>query len=157
MARPPGSSDKDEKAPMKWVTGEQVKVDRVACPWLIRTFIGPDTEFLFAPAADAPVTAEREGAVPYDVPNVEFGHRRATGVVPWQTKSGRSRASGTSPSRRCSRTTPPKGRPFVTEKDARDWMIGSSVLGDGSFGSAKSRVVWRRTEILNGLCPFVSF
>jgi hypothetical protein len=59
---------------MKWITRERVKVDRVACPWLIRTFIDPDAVFLFVPAADVLATAEREGAVPYDVPNVEFGH-----------------------------------------------------------------------------------
>jgi len=59
---------------MKWITRERVKVDRVACPWLIRKFTDPDAEFLFVPAADVLATAEREGAVPYDVPNVEFGH-----------------------------------------------------------------------------------
>lgn len=51
-----------------------MKVDRVACPWLIRKFIDPDAEFLFVPAADVLATAEREGAIPYDVPNVELGH-----------------------------------------------------------------------------------
>lgn len=46
----------------------------MACPWLIRKFIDPDAEFLFVPAADVLATAEREGAIPYDVPNVELGH-----------------------------------------------------------------------------------
>jgi hypothetical protein len=59
---------------MKWITRERVKVDRVACPWLIRKFIDPHAEFLFVPAEDVLKIAERERAVPYDVPNVEFGH-----------------------------------------------------------------------------------
>ena len=59
---------------MKWITRERVKVDRVACPWLIRKFIDPKAEFLFVSADDVLKVAEQEGAVPYDVPNVEFGH-----------------------------------------------------------------------------------
>jgi hypothetical protein len=59
---------------MKWVTRERVKVDRVACPWLIRRFIDPQAEFLFVPADQVLAVAGREGAVPFDVPGVEFGH-----------------------------------------------------------------------------------
>jgi len=59
---------------MKWVTRERVKVDRVACPWLIRKFIDPAAEFAFVPAADVKEFAKREGAIPFDVPDVEFGH-----------------------------------------------------------------------------------
>ncbi len=59
---------------MKWVTRERVKVDRVACPWLIRKFIDPVAEFLFVPADQVMVVARRDGAIPYDVPGVEFGH-----------------------------------------------------------------------------------
>jgi hypothetical protein len=59
---------------MKWITRENAKVDRVACPWLIRRFIDRDAEFLFVPAAEVMATAEREGATPYDVPGVELGH-----------------------------------------------------------------------------------
>jgi len=59
---------------MKWVTREKVKVDRVACPWLIRKFIGPQAEFLFVPAEQVMDVAQREGATPYDVKGVEFGH-----------------------------------------------------------------------------------
>jgi hypothetical protein len=59
---------------MKWVTRERVKVDRVACPWLIRKFIDPHAEFLFVPAERVMETATRENAIPYDVPGVEFGH-----------------------------------------------------------------------------------
>jgi len=59
---------------MKWITREGVKVDRVACPWLIQRFIDPEAEFLFAPAAEVRDRAEREGATPYDIPDVELGH-----------------------------------------------------------------------------------
>ena len=52
---------------MKWITRERVKVDRVACPWLIRRFIDPEAEFLFVPADRVAETAEREAATPYDV------------------------------------------------------------------------------------------
>jgi hypothetical protein len=59
---------------MKWVTRERVKVDRVACPWLIRKFIDSQAEFLFVPPENVMAVAEREGAVPFDVQGVEFGH-----------------------------------------------------------------------------------
>jgi len=59
---------------MKWITRENVKVDRVACPWLITKFIDPEAEFLFVPAADVMTVAEREIATPFDVPGVELGH-----------------------------------------------------------------------------------
>jgi len=59
---------------MKWVTREKVKVDRVACPWLIRRFVDPGAEFLFVPPDQVMETAEREGATPYDIPGVELGH-----------------------------------------------------------------------------------
>ena len=59
---------------MKFVTRENPKVDRVACPWLIRHFIDSDAELLFVPPDEVLATAEREGAIPYDVPGVELGH-----------------------------------------------------------------------------------
>ncbi len=59
---------------MKWVTRERVKVDRVACPWLIKKFIDPAAEFLFVPADQVTATAANEGATPFDVPGVAFGH-----------------------------------------------------------------------------------
>jgi len=59
---------------MKWITREHVKVDRVACPWLIKKFVDPAAEFLFVPADQVMVVAEREGATPYDVTGVELGH-----------------------------------------------------------------------------------
>ena len=59
---------------MKWITRERVKVDRVACPWLIKKFVDPQAEFLFVPTAEVLAVAEREKAIPYDVANVELGH-----------------------------------------------------------------------------------
>ena len=59
---------------MKWITREHVKVDRVACPWLIRKFVDPQAEFLFVPAEQVMDVAAREGATPYDVKGVELGH-----------------------------------------------------------------------------------
>jgi hypothetical protein len=59
---------------MKWITRVHVKVDRVACPWLIKKFVDPQAEFLFAPAEAVMQIAEREGAIPYDVKDVELGH-----------------------------------------------------------------------------------
>jgi len=59
---------------MRWITREKVKVDRVACPWLIKKFVDPKAEFLFVPADKVMEMAKTEQAIPYDVPNVEFGH-----------------------------------------------------------------------------------
>ncbi len=59
---------------MKWITRANVKVDRVACPWLIKKFVDKDAEFLFIPADKVQVEAERVGAIPFDVPNAELGH-----------------------------------------------------------------------------------
>jgi len=59
---------------MKWITRERVKVDRVACPWLIRKFIDPQAEFLFVPSEEVMAVAARENAIPYDVKDVELGH-----------------------------------------------------------------------------------
>ena len=59
---------------MKWITREHVKVDRVACPWLIHKFVDPKAEFLFVPADQVMAVAERERATPYDVKDVELGH-----------------------------------------------------------------------------------
>ena len=59
---------------MKWVTREKARVDRIACPWLISRFIDRNPEFLFVPADQVMAVAKREGAIPYDVPDVELGH-----------------------------------------------------------------------------------
>jgi hypothetical protein len=59
---------------MKWITRENVKVDRVACPWLIKKFVDQAAEFSFVPAEKVRAEAPRLAAIPFDVPNVELGH-----------------------------------------------------------------------------------
>ena len=59
---------------MKWVTREKARVDRIACPWLISRFIDKEPTFLFVPSNQVRQVAEREGAIPYDIPDVELGH-----------------------------------------------------------------------------------
>jgi hypothetical protein len=59
---------------MQWITRERVKVDRVACPWLIRKFVDPQAEFLFVAADQVMAVAAQTGATPYDVPGVALGH-----------------------------------------------------------------------------------
>ncbi len=60
---------------MRWITRERARVDRIACPWLITRFIDPAPRFLFVAAGEVAAAAAREGAIPYDVPDVELGHR----------------------------------------------------------------------------------
>lgn len=67
MAKPVG-------APTRWVTRERPKVDRIACPWLVRRFIDADAEFLYVPKEDVLRVAREQSAIPYDVPDVEFTH-----------------------------------------------------------------------------------
>jgi hypothetical protein len=59
---------------MKWIIREHVKVDRVACPWLIKKFVDPEAEFYFVPAEQVMREAERLGATPFDLQGVELGH-----------------------------------------------------------------------------------
>src|SRR6266704_136333 len=63
-----------EAKDMKWVTRARPKVDRVACPWLIKKFVDPAAEFLYVPTDQVMEVAQREGATPFDVANVELGH-----------------------------------------------------------------------------------
>lgn len=63
---------------MKWITRENIRVDRVACPWLIRRFVDPQAEFLFVEESKLLETAERERAIPFDAPKlsaVKLNHR----------------------------------------------------------------------------------
>ena len=60
---------------MKWVTRSHVHVDRVACPWLISRFVDSKAEFLFVPRSQIQRIAEETGAIPFDAPGVELGHR----------------------------------------------------------------------------------
>ena len=59
---------------MKWITRERPKIDRLACPWLIRRFIDPEAEFLYVPTGEVLATARTTSAIPYDIPGVELTH-----------------------------------------------------------------------------------
>jgi hypothetical protein len=59
---------------MKWITRERPKIDRIACPWLIAKFIDKEPEFLYVPSGDVLRIAKETGAIPYDIPGVEFTH-----------------------------------------------------------------------------------
>jgi len=60
---------------MKWVTRSHVHVDRIACPWLISRFIDSEAEFIFVPKSQVEQVAKETGAIPFDVPNAELGHK----------------------------------------------------------------------------------
>jgi rhodanese-related sulfurtransferase len=66
---------KKEAEPRSWVTRERPKIDRIACPWLIRRFIDPEAEFLFVPTERVFSVASETGATAYDIPGAEpFSH-----------------------------------------------------------------------------------
>jgi hypothetical protein len=59
---------------MKWITRERPKIDRIACPWLIKRFIDPEAEVIYAPFAEVLAKAADLGAIPFDLPGVEYSH-----------------------------------------------------------------------------------
>lgn len=61
---------------MKWITRERPKIDRIACPWLIRKFVDREAEFFYVPADKVKEQAKALGAVPFDVPDVEYSHHQ---------------------------------------------------------------------------------
>lgn len=58
----------------KWITRERPKIDRIACPWLIKRFIDPDAEFIYAPKEKVFEKALEMNAIPYDIPGAEYSH-----------------------------------------------------------------------------------
>jgi len=60
---------------MKWLTRSHVHVDRVACPWLITRFVDNEAEFLFVPKSQVDQVVKETGAIPFDAPGVELGHK----------------------------------------------------------------------------------
>jgi hypothetical protein len=56
---------------MKWITRKNIKVDRVACPWLIKRFVDPQAEFLFVEEKDLVEQAKQHDAIPFDAPKIE--------------------------------------------------------------------------------------
>jgi rhodanese-related sulfurtransferase len=67
-------SQKPKDGPTRWVTRERPKIDRIACPWLIRRFIDADAQFLYVPAGEVKRISREREAIAYDVPDAEFGH-----------------------------------------------------------------------------------
>jgi hypothetical protein len=59
---------------MKWITRERPKIDRIACPWLIKRFVDKDAEFIYVPFGKVLSEAEKLKAIPFDIPNVEYTH-----------------------------------------------------------------------------------
>ena len=65
---------KPKGAATRWVTRERPKIDRIACPWLVRRFVDPQAEFLYVPPKDVKRIGTERQAVPYDIPDVHFSH-----------------------------------------------------------------------------------
>jgi hypothetical protein len=65
---------------LKWVTREKARVDRIACPWLIRKFVDPGAEFLYVPKGKVLEVAAQESAIPFDAPGAELNHYVEAGV-----------------------------------------------------------------------------
>ena len=59
---------------MKWITRERPKIDRIACPWLIKNFVDNEAEFIYVPAEKVKEKAKELNAIPFDIPGVEFSH-----------------------------------------------------------------------------------
>ncbi|HEY0610911.1 MAG TPA: chromate resistance protein ChrB domain-containing protein [Chitinophaga sp.] len=59
---------------MKWITRERPKIDRLACPWLIKRFVDTDAEFIYVPFDQVLARAEAENAIPFDIAGVEYTH-----------------------------------------------------------------------------------
>ena len=59
---------------MKWITRERPKIDRIACPWLIKNFVDNEAKFMFVPSHKVLEIMRNENVIPFDIPNVELGH-----------------------------------------------------------------------------------
>ncbi|MFI5135833.1 MAG: chromate resistance protein ChrB domain-containing protein [Chitinophagales bacterium] len=59
---------------MKWITRERPKIDRIACPWLIKNFVDKEAEFIYVPKEKVFDEAKRLNAIPYDIPGAEYTH-----------------------------------------------------------------------------------
>ena len=68
-------ASKPTGASTRWVTRERPKIDRIACPWLVKRFVDPEAEFLYVPAPEVKRAAAEREAVPFDIPEVEFSHQ----------------------------------------------------------------------------------
>ena len=59
---------------MKWITRERPKIDRIACPWLIKNFVDKEAEFFYVPKEQVFASAKDLEAIPYDIPGAEYSH-----------------------------------------------------------------------------------
>ena len=59
---------------MKWITRERPKIDRIACPWLIKNFVDKEAEFIYVPTEQVKAKAKELSAIPFDIPGVEYSH-----------------------------------------------------------------------------------
>src|SRR5687768_10480274 len=59
---------------MKWITSEHPKIDRIACPWLIKRFVDSEAEIIYVPFGDVKTKASALDAIPFDIPDVEYTH-----------------------------------------------------------------------------------
>ena len=59
---------------MKWITRERPKIDRIACPWLIKNFVDKEAAFIYVPTAEVLSKAKELDAIPFDIPAVEYSH-----------------------------------------------------------------------------------
>ncbi len=59
---------------MKWITRERPKIDRIACPWLIKRFVDPEGEIIFVPLDQVLIKSKELEAIPFDIPDVEYSH-----------------------------------------------------------------------------------
>jgi len=154
---------------MKWITRERVKVDRVACPWLIKKFVDQGAEFVFVPSDKVMEEAKRLGAIPYDVKDVELGHHgkecsfeailkkygltkdpalillgKIVNGADTDNTPGSGRR-GISPSRIQGRSRPQRGGMDRLRRALR------LLPGDGPAGQAQRRFRLVRTEMLHRL------
>ena len=72
--RAEGQATQPFAAPTRWVTRERPKIDRIACPWLVRRFVDASAEFFYVPNGDVRAFAATNGATAYDVPDVPYSH-----------------------------------------------------------------------------------
>jgi rhodanese-related sulfurtransferase len=77
LVRPTHVPARDSEGRTLWVTRTRPKIDRIACPWLIRRFVDPDAVFLFVAPSEVQAVAERFGATPFDIEGVFWSHRGA--------------------------------------------------------------------------------
>jgi rhodanese-related sulfurtransferase len=77
LVQPNHVPPRDSEGRTVWVTRTRPKIDRIACPWLVRRFVDPDAVFLFVAPSEVQAVAERFGATPFDIEGVFWSHRAA--------------------------------------------------------------------------------